>query len=64
MDRDKVVDRMLRIQHVADQLAVSRITVYRLIERGELQSVRVMSDQRIPAQSVADYINRICGKGA
>lgn len=58
-------DRLLRIPEVAAHLACSRGTVYRLINRGDLQSVRILADQRVPAASVSHFLSRLttAGKG-
>jgi len=49
-------DRLCRIPEVANHLACSRATVYRLIRTGQLSSIKVLADQRVPAGSVAEYI--------
>jgi excisionase family DNA binding protein len=49
---------LLSIQAVADRLAVSRATVYRLIQAGELMPLRVMSRARFRPEDVEAYLAR------
>gem|GEM_PF-4892910 len=42
-----------------DYLKVSRSTVYRLIDGGDLQLVHVRGCSRIPAQSLYDFMEKI-----
>lgn len=53
-----------RLQEVADRLAVSKRTVYRLIERGELSAVTVGADLRILESDLVAYIERLKGGAA
>lgn len=39
---------MLTVAEVADRLRVSRMTIYRMIERGEIEHVRISRIVRIP----------------
>jgi excisionase family DNA binding protein len=48
--------RLLRPEDVADLLAVSKATVYRLARSGELASVRVRGMFRFRPQAVADFL--------
>jgi len=49
-------ERLLRPEDVADLLAVSKTTVYRLARSGELASVRVRAMFRFRRQAVADFL--------
>jgi excisionase family DNA binding protein len=49
-------ERLLRQEDVADLLAVSKTTVYRLARSGELASVRVRGMFRFRRQAVADFL--------
>jgi excisionase family DNA binding protein len=49
---------MLSIDEVADQLAVSRDTIRRLVERGELKAVKVGAQWRISTADLAAYLER------
>ena len=40
---------LLRIDEVADRLAISRATIYRLIRRGAIPTVHIGTSVRIPA---------------
>lgn len=44
------------IGEVADWMRVSKMTVYRLVHRGELSAVRVGRSFRIPAAAVEDFL--------
>lgn len=48
-------DQLLTVQNVADLLAVSATTVYRLKRRGELPFVKVGGSLRFRAQDVAAF---------
>ena len=40
------------VQEVADRLRVSRKTIYRMAERGEIKAIRLGDVYRIPRESV------------
>ncbi|MEJ5944278.1 helix-turn-helix domain-containing protein [Pseudokineococcus basanitobsidens] len=46
----------MTVAEVAEELRVSRMTVYRLIERGELPAVRVGRSYRVPQAAAAAYV--------
>jgi excisionase family DNA binding protein len=46
----------LTVSEVAVYLRVARMTVYRMIDRGDLSAVRVGKSFRIPAQALRDYL--------
>lgn len=48
--------KLMTVQQVMDYLAVSRSTVYRLIERGHLHRVKAGSNTRITEASVMTYL--------
>jgi putative molybdopterin biosynthesis protein len=50
--------RLLRPDEAAERLAVSRKTVYRLIDRGELRAVHVGRSVRIDPSDLGNYLNR------
>jgi len=43
---------LLRIDAAANRLAISRATVYRMLRRGELSTVRIGSAVRIPVSAL------------
>lgn len=46
---------LLTVQQVAEHLAVSRQTVYSLINSGQLQARRVMGCYRVRAEDLEEY---------
>lgn len=52
------IELLLTVREVAEALKVCRATVYALVERGHLERVWVGSSVRIPAASVARYLER------
>lgn len=63
-DRETDVDEMsagervryLTVAEVADLMRLSRMTVYRLINRGELPAVRVGRSFRVPQDALDAYL--------
>jgi len=49
---------LLTVRDVAEILSVSRATVYRLVDTGELMHVRVANSIRIPAGGLETYLFR------
>lgn len=50
--------RLLRVQEVAEAMRVSNMTVYRLIQAGELVATRVGRSYRIRERDVEAYLAR------
>ncbi|MBW3668163.1 MAG: helix-turn-helix domain-containing protein [Actinobacteria bacterium] len=50
--------RLLRVQEVAEAMRVSNMTVYRLIQSGELVATRVGRSYRIRERDVDAYLAR------
>jgi excisionase family DNA binding protein len=50
--------RFLTVAEVAALMRVSKMTVYRLLERGEIASVRVGRSFRVPEKAVNDYLSK------
>ena len=48
--------RYLTVAEVADQMRVSRMTVYRLVHSGELPAVRVGRSFRVPQDALDAYL--------
>ncbi len=49
---------LLRPEEVAEALAVSKVTVYRLARSGELASVRIRGQFRFRPEALEDYLAR------
>ena len=47
---------LLRVEVAAERLAVSRATLYRLIQRGELPTVRIGSAVRVPVMAIERWL--------
>jgi excisionase family DNA binding protein len=47
---------LLRVRDVAKRLAVSEVTVWRLIRSGELESVKIGRSRRVAPAEVAAYV--------
>jgi excisionase family DNA binding protein len=47
---------LLTVREVAEQFRVSKMTVYRLVHDGQIESVRVGRSYRIPAAAVETYL--------
>lgn len=48
--------RYLTVNEVADEMRISRMTVYRLLHSGELPGVRVGRSFRVPEDALAAYL--------
>lgn len=48
----------LTVAEVAEQMRVSKMTVYRLVHNGELDAVRVGRSFRVPAEAVGRYLEK------
>ena len=55
-------DYLLRLPEVAARLALSRTAIYRLIERGEIQPVRIGSALRFSAFEINRLIETMKGR--
>jgi excisionase family DNA binding protein len=50
---------LLRPEEAAELLSIGRSKVYELIGTGELVSVRIGASRRIPAQALAEFVQRL-----
>lgn len=50
-------------EHAAAQLDIGRTHVYGLIARGELRSVKVGRNRRIPAAALQEYVQKLMHTG-
>lgn len=48
----------MTVAEVADQIRVSKMTVYRLVHSGELEAVRVGRSFRVPEHAVQELLNK------
>ncbi len=48
--------RFLTVAEVADEMRVSRMTVYRLVHSGEIPAVRVGKSFRVPVEALQQYL--------
>ncbi len=48
--------RYLTVAEVAEVMRVSRMTVYRFVQRGDLPAVRVGRSYRVPADALDAYL--------
>jgi excisionase family DNA binding protein len=57
---------LLTVPEAADHLRISRAMVYRLMERGELDFVKIGTRRLIPGDSIEAFIgvSRVTGSGA
>ena len=51
------ISRLLTVAEVAEVMRVSRMTVYRLIRRGDLQAVRVGRNYRVRESDLSSYLD-------
>jgi len=56
--------RLMTVQEAADELAVSRWSVYRLLWDGKVQSVQLGRCRRVVRQSLDDYIAELIEEAA
>jgi excisionase family DNA binding protein len=51
-------------EHAAAQLDIGRTHIYGLIARGELRSVKVGRNRRVPAAALQEYVQKLMQAGA
>ncbi|MBF6242742.1 helix-turn-helix domain-containing protein [Nocardia elegans] len=51
-----MANTFMKVQEAADELQVSRYSIYQLMWAGEVQSVKVGRSRRIVRQSFEDYV--------
>lgn len=53
------MDRVLyRITEAAEALGLSRATVYELVQRGEIRTIRVGAARRVPTEAISEFVRR------
>lgn len=50
---------LYRVEEVADLLSLSRATVWRLVEQGDLPTVQVGRSRRITSAQLTDFVRRL-----
>ena len=61
---DVPAPKLLTVAEVSSALRVSKMTIYRLIDSGELSAIRVGRSFRVPEQAVHDYLQHSYVEGA
>jgi excisionase family DNA binding protein len=56
MARTDPISRLLTVAEVANVIRVSRMTVYRLIRRGQLKAIRVGRNYRVAEDDLTRYL--------
>jgi len=56
MARTNPISRLLTVAEVANVIRVSRMTVYRLIRRGQLKAIRVGRNYRVREDDLNQYL--------
>lgn len=51
--------RLYRPEAAAEQLGISRAQVFRLMQSGELQSLKIGRSRRVPAEQLDAYVARL-----
>lgn len=55
---------LLRIDVATERLAVSRATLYRMVQRGEIPTVRIGTAVRVPVSALERWLaGQIAGQG-
>lgn len=62
-DQDGVRTRFLTVTEVADMIRVSRMTVYRWVQSGDLPAVRFGRSVRVPEQAVQVFMEQAAKRG-
>jgi excisionase family DNA binding protein len=50
-------------EQAADRLATGRTTIYALMKRGELPSVKIGRSRRVAAVALEEYVGKLVGGG-
>lgn len=61
---DVVVPLLHTVESAAERLAVGRTKVFKLMEAGELESVKVGRLRRIPEVALVEYVERLRARAA
>lgn len=50
---------LLTVQQAAEMIGVGRSTLYRIMDRGEIQSVHLGASRRIPLSAAYDFVEQL-----
>jgi excisionase family DNA binding protein len=53
---------LLTVEEAAEQLGIGRTLLYKLIARGEIESIRIGRLRRVPTAAIQDYARRLSGE--
>lgn len=53
---------LLTVTEAAELIGLGRTTIYKLMDNGDLASVRVGKSRRIPLDEAHDFVDRVCGR--
>jgi excisionase family DNA binding protein len=56
--KDKISNKLLTVNEVANILRVSNMTVYRLVKGGQIPAIRVGKNYRIKESDVNKYLTK------
>jgi excisionase family DNA binding protein len=54
---------LLTVEEAAEQLGIGRTLTYKLINSGEIESIRIGRLRRVPTTAIQDYARRLSGDG-
>jgi excisionase family DNA binding protein len=67
MDRSSQLPLAITVEEAATMLSIGRVTMYKLVRKRVVQSVRIEGTRRVIVSSVHDYLKRLIeyeGEGA
>ncbi|GLW30154.1 helix-turn-helix domain-containing protein [Actinoplanes regularis] len=59
MQHPEATPLVLTIEQAAKRLGIGRTLTYALVSSGEIESVQIGRLRRIPAECLAEYVNRL-----
>lgn len=60
----EIVKVLLTVEEAAARLSIGRTVCYRLIRRGDLQSILVGSSRRVPVEAVTLFVERALARSS
>lgn len=59
MENEPKGPKLIRLKDAADQMGVHRMTVYRMVQRGDIPSFRIgQKSLRVSQEDIEDYIQK------